>query len=127
MWSGIPIIHTLQNDYLGDQISLVRPSPALLLITTPRSAALLLITTRACSSPRAACGGGGGPSQVRGIMNGTTNFMLTKMEAGADYGEVLAEAQALGYAEGRSGSSQCSHRAPNPWGAWMRACWRSPC
>jgi sugar phosphate isomerase/epimerase len=33
-------------------------------------------------------------------MNGTTNFMLTKMEGGADYGEVLAEAQALGYAEG---------------------------
>jgi homoserine dehydrogenase len=33
-------------------------------------------------------------------MNGTTNFMLTKMEGGADYGEVLAEAQALGFAEG---------------------------
>ena len=32
-------------------------------------------------------------------MNGTTNFMLTKMESGADYGEVLAEAQALGFAE----------------------------
>ena len=55
---GIPIIHTLQHDYLGDQIS-----------------------------------------QVMGIMNGTTNFMLTKMESGADYCEVLAEAQALGYAE----------------------------
>jgi len=55
---GIPIIHTLQNDYLGDQVS-----------------------------------------QILGIMNGTTNFMLTKMESGADYGQVLAEAQALGYAE----------------------------
>jgi homoserine dehydrogenase len=33
-------------------------------------------------------------------MNGTTNFMLTKMETGADYGHVLAEAQALGFAEG---------------------------
>eukprot|EP00624_Nannochloropsis_granulata_P005668 evm.model.NODE_40385_length_66094_cov_35.488079.16 len=55
---GIPIIHTLQNDYLGDQVS-----------------------------------------QILGIMNGTTNFMLTKMEGGADYGEVLAEAQALGFAE----------------------------
>lgn len=41
------------------------------------------------------------PPQILGIMNGTTNFMLTKMESGADYGEVLAEAQALGYAEGR--------------------------
>lgn len=39
-------------------------------------------------------------SSVLGIMNGTTNFMLSKMEAeGADYGAVLAEAQALGYAE----------------------------
>mmetsp|Transcript_2099 Transcript_2099/g.6401 ORF Transcript_2099/g.6401 Transcript_2099/m.6401 type:complete len:416 (-) Transcript_2099:314-1561(-) len=37
---------------------------------------------------------------VSGIMNGTTNFMLSKMEAeGADYGDVLKEAQALGYAE----------------------------
>lgn len=41
-----------------------------------------------------------GPHQILGIMNGTTNFMLTKMEGGADYGEVLAEAQALGFAEG---------------------------
>jgi len=38
--------------------------------------------------------------RVLGIVNGTTNFMLTKMdEEGADYAEVLAEAQALGYAE----------------------------
>mmetsp|Transcript_10614 Transcript_10614/g.17094 ORF Transcript_10614/g.17094 Transcript_10614/m.17094 type:complete len:479 (-) Transcript_10614:293-1729(-) len=56
---GIPIIHTLQNDYLGDKIR-----------------------------------------KILGIMNGTTNFMLTKMESeGADYAAVLAEAQALGYAE----------------------------
>ena len=32
-----------------------------------------------------------------GIMNGTTNFMLSKMEdEGADYLPVLREAQALG-------------------------------
>ena len=38
--------------------------------------------------------------RVLGIVNGTTNFILTKMgEQGADYSEVLAEAQALGYAE----------------------------
>lgn len=38
--------------------------------------------------------------RVLGIVNGTTNFILTKMdEEGADYAEVLAEAQALGYAE----------------------------
>lgn len=38
--------------------------------------------------------------RVMGIVNGTTNYILTKMgEQGADYGEVLAEAQALGLAE----------------------------
>ncbi len=38
--------------------------------------------------------------RVLGIVNGTTNYILTKMdEEGADYGEVLAEAQRLGYAE----------------------------
>ena len=35
-----------------------------------------------------------------GILNGTTNFMLDAMQAeGKDYGDVLKQAQALGYAE----------------------------
>ena len=39
-------------------------------------------------------------SEVLGIVNGTTNYMLTKMaEGGADYDTVLKEAQSLGYAE----------------------------
>ena len=38
--------------------------------------------------------------RVLGIVNGTTNFILSAMdENGADYADVLAEAQALGYAE----------------------------
>ncbi|HQA07938.1 MAG TPA: homoserine dehydrogenase [Syntrophomonadaceae bacterium] len=38
--------------------------------------------------------------QVIGILNGTTNYILTQMSRkGRDYHEVLAEAQALGYAE----------------------------
>jgi homoserine dehydrogenase len=38
--------------------------------------------------------------QVRGIVNGTTNFILTAMrEQGSPYPDVLAEAQARGYAE----------------------------
>ena len=38
--------------------------------------------------------------RVMGIVNGTTNFILTKMtEEGADYATVLSEAQRLGYAE----------------------------
>ena len=38
-------------------------------------------------------------SEIRGILNGTTNFILTQMEAGATYADALAEAQRLGYAE----------------------------
>ena len=37
--------------------------------------------------------------KFEGILNGTTNFMLTKMAEGAEYGAALAEAQSLGYAE----------------------------
>jgi homoserine dehydrogenase len=36
---------------------------------------------------------------VRGILNGTTNYILSAMAGGQAYSEVLAEAQALGYAE----------------------------
>jgi len=39
-------------------------------------------------------------SRVMGIINGTTNYLLTKMsQEGADYADALADAQALGYAE----------------------------
>ncbi|GMH94961.1 hypothetical protein TL16_g13045 [Triparma laevis f. inornata] len=45
------------------------------------------------------CYSGDNITSVMGICNGTTNFMLCKMEDGADYGEVLKEAQDLGFAE----------------------------
>jgi len=39
-------------------------------------------------------------NRVLGIVNGTTNYILTKMdETGASFSDALAEAQALGYAE----------------------------
>lgn len=39
-------------------------------------------------------------TKMMGIVNGTTNYILTKMsQEGADYADVLKEAQALGYAE----------------------------
>ena len=39
-------------------------------------------------------------TRVMGIVNGTTNYILTKMtEDGATYADALAEAQSLGYAE----------------------------
>jgi len=41
--------------------------------------------------------------RIHGIVNGTTNFILTRMaETGATYADALAEAQALGYAEADS-------------------------
>jgi homoserine dehydrogenase len=39
-------------------------------------------------------------TRITGILNGTCNYILTTMrETGRDFGDVLAEAQALGYAE----------------------------
>jgi homoserine dehydrogenase len=38
-------------------------------------------------------------TRISGIVNGTCNFILSSMEAGADYSEVLKTAQRLGYAE----------------------------
>jgi homoserine dehydrogenase len=37
--------------------------------------------------------------EARGIVNGTTNFILTRMESGMSYEAALQEAQQLGYAE----------------------------
>ena len=54
---GIPIIHSLQTDFMADRIT-----------------------------------------KIRGIMNGTTNYMLCKMEdEGSSYGDALKEAQVCGY------------------------------
>ena len=56
---GIPIIHALQTDFLGDDVT-----------------------------------------QLSGIINGCTNFMLSSMaEGGKSYSEALDEASQLGYAE----------------------------
>lgn len=40
-----------------------------------------------------------GVSRIQGILNGTTNYILTRMEAGLDFDAALAEAQREGYAE----------------------------
>jgi homoserine dehydrogenase len=37
--------------------------------------------------------------RILGIVNGTTNFILSRMERGGSYADALAEAQELGYAE----------------------------
>jgi homoserine dehydrogenase len=38
-------------------------------------------------------------SEVKGILNGTTNYILTRMEEGMSYEDALKKAQELGYAE----------------------------
>lgn len=48
----------------------------------------------------AQCLGGNQVESLTGILNGTCNFILSKMhDEGVPYGEVIAEAQRLGYAE----------------------------
>jgi hypothetical protein len=40
-------------------------------------------------------------TKIKAILNGTTNYILTKMDVqGASYSDVLAESQDLGYADG---------------------------
>jgi homoserine dehydrogenase len=38
-------------------------------------------------------------TEIKGILNGTTNYILTEMEKGLDYPSALKQAQTLGYAE----------------------------
>ena len=42
---------------------------------------------------------GAGITRARGIINGTTNYILTQMEEGMSFADALAQAQAIGYAE----------------------------
>ncbi|MDE3105483.1 MAG: homoserine dehydrogenase [Acidobacteriota bacterium] len=43
--------------------------------------------------------GGDKVTRLSGIVNGTCNYILSRMESGAEYADVLADAQQLGYAE----------------------------
>ena len=50
--------------------------------------------------PLKECLAGNNITEVMGIVNGTTNYILTKMtQEGMDFGEALKQAQALGFAE----------------------------
>ena len=48
---------------------------------------------------------GAGITSVRGIVNGTCNFILSEMEAGSSYDVALAVAQDKGYAEDQGAST----------------------
>jgi homoserine dehydrogenase len=50
-------------------------------------------------------------TEVRGILNGTTNFILTRMEEGMDYPTALGQAQSLGYAEAVPDADVLGHDA----------------
>lgn len=67
-------------------------------------------------------------SRVRGILNGTCNFILTEMaESGREFSDVLGQAQALGYAEtnptldvsGRDTADKLSILAGLSFGLWI--------
>ena len=74
-----------------------------------------------------------GITRIQGIINGTTNYILTQMESGAPYADALAEAQARGYAEADptgdvegfdaaarlSSWRTCSWAHPFPWRMWI--------
>ena len=49
--------------------------------------------------------------EIGGVLNGTTNFVLDAMEAGAEYADALAEAQRLGFAESDPRSDVDGHDA----------------
>lgn len=49
--------------------------------------------------------------RLEGILNGTCNFILSSMEAGAEYATVLAAAQAKGYAEADPTEDVCGFDA----------------
>ncbi len=66
--------------------------------------------------------------RVMGIVNGTTNFILSSMEEeGREYADVLSEAQALGYAEadptadvsGQDSAAKAALLAGLAFGAWV--------
>jgi len=53
-------------------------------------------------------------TKIAGIMNGTTNYILTKMESeGSEFSTVLKEAQELGYAEADPSGDVQGHDAAN--------------
>ncbi|MEO7458215.1 MAG: homoserine dehydrogenase [Gemmatimonadaceae bacterium] len=43
--------------------------------------------------------GAGVPARVRGILNGTANFVITRLESGASYEDALRDAREAGFAE----------------------------
>ncbi len=60
---------------------------------------------------RRECLAGSGITAIAGIFNGTTNYILTRMEEGLAYADALAKAQELGYAEAIPDADVLGHDA----------------
>lgn len=60
---------------------------------------------------RRECLAGSGIQALAGIFNGTTNYILTRMEEGLSYADALAKAQELGYAEAIPDADVLGHDA----------------
>jgi homoserine dehydrogenase len=56
---------------------------------------------------------GAGISEMKGILNGTTNFILTRMEGGMDYADALAKRRSWATPR-RCPTPTCSDTTPWP-------------
>ncbi len=71
-------------------------------------------------------GATGAVSRLRGLLNATTTFILSRMAQGSDYGAALTAAQEAGYAEadpsfdveGRDAAQKLAILASVAWGRW---------
>jgi homoserine dehydrogenase len=108
---GTGIARTVVEEALKNKKAVVTANKALLAEYLDEMHQLALENNATLAFEAAVCGGipiiqtlhscysGDIITEVMGICNGTTNYMLGKMEHGADYDEVLNEAQNLGFAE----------------------------
>ncbi len=121
---GVGAAYKFTKDALSKGISVCTSNKELVALHGPELIALAKANN--CSYKFEASVGGGIPIirplqdaitadrilSVKGIVNGTTNYMLTKMtNEGADFDKVLKEAQANGYAEANPAADIEGHDA----------------
>lgn len=63
---------------------------------------------------------------IRGVLNGTSTFLLTRLEAGATFETALAEARALGYTEADPGADLDGTDAAAKIAILCTVAWRTP-
>ena len=63
---------------------------------------------------------------IRGVLNGTSTFLLTRLEAGATFEAALADARALGYTEADPGADLDGTDAAAKIAILCTVAWRTP-